>query len=126
MKVLNMTIHTLTPSQIEDRGIEPSEEVKNEIKEYLLIKEKPKYKDMLRDNARNFAKLCKRLVSEYDGYVAVLIGSGTPSIQHYIVEELKSLKVEYVYSHSERNCKEIHNEDGTVSKTFVFEHKGWY
>lgn len=126
MKVLNMTIHTLTPSQIEDRGIESSEEVKNEIKEYLLIKEIPKYQDLLRYRARNFAKLCKRLVSEYEGYVAVLIGSGTPSIQPYIVEELKSLKVGYVYSHSERNCVETHNEDGTVSKNYIFEHKGWY
>lgn len=58
--------------------------------------------------------------------VRVLIGSGTPSMQPMIVRELEALGVPYLYSHSDRECIETHNADGSVTKVFNFVHQGWY
>jgi len=126
MKILNCTIHNLTQSQIADGAIEPSEEIKNQIKEILLVNGIPTRKELMQ-RAEKFAKLAKLAISDYkDDEIKILIGSGTPSIQPYIFQELESIGIKFVYSHSDRVCKEVHNTDGSVSKTFIFEHKGWY
>lgn len=124
MTILNCTIHNLTQSQIADGAIEPSEEIKNQIKEILLVTGIPKRIELMK-RAEKFAKLAKLAISDYDE-IKILIGSGTPSIQPYIFQELENLNIKFVYSHSDRVCKEIHNADGTVTKQYVFEHKGWY
>lgn len=120
--IINMTIHSLTPYQILDGAFEPSEEVKNKIKEILLIAEIPTRIE-LEKRARDFAQLCSVINTTGTKF---LIGSGTPSIQPYITKELEKIGVDYVYSHSARECQEVHNPDGTVSKSYVFSHKGWY
>lgn len=120
--IINMTIHNLTPSQKTDGGFEPSEEVKSKIKDILLIANIPT-RENLEERARAFAQLCSVINTTGTKF---LIGSGTPSIQPMIVRELEKLGIDYVYSHSERECVETHNIDGTVTKNYVFEHKGWY
>lgn len=122
MKIINATIHQLTESQIQDGGFEPSTEVKNKIKEILLIAEIPT-RENLQERARAFARLCHSINTTETKF---LIGSGTPSIQPFITAELNKLGVDYVYSHSERACVETHNPDGSVSKNYVFQHQGWY
>lgn len=127
--VLNATIHVLTKTQIEDGGVEPPQDFKNSLKEELLIVGIPTRKELAK-KARSFALKLEGYIGMHYGHMAIkpsiLIGSGTPSMQPMIVRELDNLGIHYVYSHSDRECVETHNPDGTVTKQYIFEHKGWY
>lgn len=124
MKVLNCTVHNVTATQMADGAIEGSKEFKERVAELLTIKEMPISDDLIA-RAKEYAELVKEEMVNLDSNV-VLIGSGMPSHQFYIVQELINLGIEYCYSFSKRVCTETHEPNGGVKKVYNFVHEGFY
>ena len=124
MKILNCTIHDATESQKLDGAIEGSQEFKEAIKKELLVIGMPT-RELLEGKAKNFALLVVKEMKK-TGASEAMIGSGMPSHQPYITYFLETSEVKYCYSFSKRECIEEHQLDGSVKKTFIFVHEGFY
>ena len=57
-------------------------------------------------------------------YTPVMVG-GAPWLMAPLVAGLKAAKLTPVFAYSQRESVDTVNEDGTVSKTSIFVHRGW-
>lgn len=117
MKMLNVSNHKFTPEQVDDlkRNWEVTEiiELPNELKTKWGNLTPTDYKDV-----------CKEVISEAYKLdeVPYMHIAGFPAAVCEIVKEYPLC----LYAYSERLSQDIPQEDGTVKKISVFNHKGFY
>lgn len=114
MKILNLTQHDSTQDQYAAGVVEPAD--KSEIKSLLTFNHLPSLQDMT-DRAEKLAHLS-------EGYDYVMVG-GAPYFMSSLEKALKAKGITPLYAFSQRECVEVHNPDGSVSKTFIFKHEGF-
>lgn len=114
--IVNLTQHAPTPAQIAE-GVGP---VIPEALPLLNFEALPSADDIW-SRATALAELVSRHGSEG---CAVMIG-GAPYFMAALESELVSAGFRPRYAFSQRRCVEEHLPDGTVKKTFVFDHSGW-
>lgn len=129
--IFNLTQHNPTPDQKAEGVLDTTEEIKG----LLTFTSLPTKEDVV---AR--AKALADVVERYHpfdplgegwftdgrafGEVRVMIG-GAPYLMGPLTEVLRYRGFDPVFSFTERKTVEKHAEDGTVTKTAVFEHVGW-
>ena len=118
MEIINLTNHQATPNQLEAGVVEPAE-LREAIKPLLNV-------DLLDgvENIRLQAKEIARLVSEAGDYKVAMIG-GQLELCNALVVQLTALGIQPVTAKSLRTSKEVHNDNGTVTKVAVFNHEGF-
>lgn len=116
----NLTVHQLTQDQKNENAVEVREDIKREVISILNFENMPT-SEMLQERALKLAELAKE-----NNMKKVLIGSGVPAFNYFLVKELKKSGIETVYSFSKRVCVETHGENGEVKKEYIFKHEGFY
>lgn len=119
MKIVNITNHKLTVDQLEDlksSGVTEIIELPETFKEA--------WGSM---NPANWKFVCNdiEVFTKNIGAEVCLIAGYTPAVVYLANSDLLR-NVHKLYSHSDRVSVEKHNEDGTVVKTNVFKHVGFY
>lgn len=115
-KIVNLTMHNATESQVKDGVFEPSN--KELVKESLLFTGLPTKKEI----ADKAIKLVEVAVTENATHAMI---GGAPYLMGTLETELHKKGIIPLYSFTERKSVETHNPDGTVTKTNVFEHIGF-
>lgn len=130
MKILNFTIHNLTPDQLKDGAVEIPDNYKEALKNILLVTKDDLTPEKLRSKAQNLYSLFLDVKGDMKlrgEEVALLVGSGSPSLQPFIVEQIVySHHQEIRYSHTDRECVETPQQDGSVKKEYIFKHVCFY
>ena len=117
--ILNLTQHQATPEQIAQGVIEPI--VKRQITQLLLFEELPS-SELIKHRVDEI--VCIVCGSGYLGVTHALIG-GAPFLMAPLEKALRRVGIIPLYAFSERVSEEVHQPDGTVTKTNVFKHVGW-
>jgi len=117
MKILNLTQHKATPDQIAE-GVYDYEN-HNLIQQLITFDEMPTFSDMI-DRADELAKL---VIEE--GADAAMIG-GAPYFMPILEFVLFRSNITPLYSFSKRVSEDTVMPDGTIQKTSVFKHRGFY
>lgn len=117
MKILNLSNHNLTDLQIKElkEKLEFTEIVE------LDVEDKKIWGQL---NPGNYHEETTRIMDKYD-VVAYHVAGFAPAVVYAVEIAENNMKPCY-YAYSERKVIEKENEDGTVVKTAVFEHKGFY
>lgn len=127
MSIINATMHNATPDQIAAGVIELPDNAKAELKKLLTFNDLPT-RDVLEERASQVEQLIAETFKDED-YNAVMIG-GAPFFQSFLEATISTsavLKTQtYCHAFSRRECMETHNDDGSVSKSYVFKHLGFY
>jgi hypothetical protein len=55
-----------------------------------------------------------------------MLGSGIPAFNFFVIEEFNKVGLKAVYAFSQREVVETTNPDGSVVKTAVFKHVGFF
>lgn len=124
--ILNLTQHQCTIDQLDYMVGEISIDRK-EVSDLLTIKEFPTFSTVA-EKALGLAELAATAANEAGvepTNILVSIG-GLPYLMAPLVEELKKRGFTPVYSFTQRVSVDIDNGDGSVTKTNVFKHEGWY
>lgn len=116
MKIVNLTQHVATPSQVQD-GVFNLDENLN-LGAILTFTAAPSEEEM-KERAEKLANIAAEAGAE-----AAMIG-GAGYFMRPLEEALKAKGIRPLYSFSVRKSVEKPNPDGTVTKTNVFEHAGW-
>ncbi|MGL4997824.1 MAG: hypothetical protein ACRC5T_02375 [Cetobacterium sp.] len=116
----NLTVHKLTLDQKNESAVEVEENKRREILSILNFEHMPT-SEILQKRASELAQFAKENKME-----KVLIGSGVPAFNYFLVKELKKLEIKIVYSFSKRVCVETHEKNGKVKKEYIFKHEGFY
>lgn len=120
--MLNLTQHALTEEQIKDGAIEPVPEVKAEIQKLITFdRSVMDHPEQIWNRAKALVALVKR---EYPTTSKAMVG-GALYFMPALVRELKEAGIRPYFSYTDRVSTEIHNPDGSVTKTLVFKHLGW-
>ena len=118
MKIINLTQHLATPSQTANGVVDLDPEARSIVGGLLTFShEDAIYVNMIR-RARQIASYAM-------GYRSAMIG-GAPAFMSFLEKALEDIRVKPLYSFSERKSVEKIMPDGTVQKTAVFEHVGWW
>lgn len=115
--ILNLTQHEATPEQKEAGVIEPSS--KDFIKSLLTFDHLPDTGDLI-DRAERLAEFAHDL-----GHDQALIG-GAPFFMAPLEKALLEYGIQPVYAFSVRESVEKIASDGSVTKTNVFKHVGFF
>ena len=116
--VLNLTQHEATFSQALHGVEEPDPVTKEKIRELLTFEAVPDAPEMIA-RANCLSILAFRL-----GAVSVMIG-GAPYFMSYLEGAMRTHRIQYLYSFSERVVEEVYRPDGSVQKNVLFRHMGW-
>lgn len=117
MKILNLSNHKLTEKQIEElKSVKGFDEI------IELDDEDKRIWGQL--NPHNYSDEVKRIMSKYEVNSYHLAGFA-PAVVYGVVLADKNGK-SALYAYSERKVVESVNEDGSISKNAVFEHKGFF
>ena len=117
--ILNLTNHPATPDQILGGVFEPT--VKRQVTDRLDFKTLPTKQEIL-DRAKALARIASS--SAYPGLKFAMIG-GAPYLMPELEKSLRRVGITPLYSFSERVSEEVHQADGSVTKTNVFKHIGF-
>ena len=117
-RILNLTQHKATPSQINEGVVEPDEEIKARIRRLLTFDELPTVKEIER-RAEELAKIVEQL-----GFKKAMIG-GAPYLIVPLEEALLWRGIQPLYAFSKRQVEEQQLPDGTVIKKQIFKHLGF-
>lgn len=124
--LLNLTQHQSTKDQV-DYMVGEIEIDRKEVSDLLTVKEFPTF-SAVAGKALGLAELAV-LAADEAGIeptnVLVSVG-GLPYLMSPLVEELKERGFTPVYSFTQRVSVDKDNGDGTVTKTNIFKHEGWY
>ena len=117
MKIINLTQHAATKTQ-NDQGVFDflTDEQKSELLNFEVIPTKADIADRAHVLA-NIAKDC--------GANAAMIG-GAPYLMGELSQVLKSYDIKPLYAFSTRKVVEVLQEDGSVKKSSIFEHLGFF
>lgn len=116
MKVLNLTQHAASSPQTDQGVYEPAN--KKEVQGLLTFASLPSSKEV-KDVAAKLVAIAKD-----EGAGSAMIG-GAPFLMAPLHNALKEAGVTPCYAFSVRESVEKVNEDGSVTKTAVFNHKGF-
>ena len=120
--MLNITQHTATKAQVADGVVEPSEEIKAQIQKLLTFNRtviaEP---EQIWNKAKALVSLIQR---NYPGHKEVMIG-GALYLMPALVRELKENEYKVFFSYTDRVSEDVHNADGSVTKTLAFKHLGF-
>ena len=120
--MLNITQHNATKGQVEDGVVEPSQEIKTQIQKLLTFDRtviaEP---EQIWNKAKALVSLIQR---NYPGHKEVMIG-GALYLMPALVRELKENGYKVFFSYTDRVSEDIHNADGSVTKTLAFKHLGF-
>lgn len=120
--MLNITQHTATKGQVEDGVVEPSQEIKAQIQKLLTfdrsVMEEP---EQIWNRAKALVSLIGR---NYPGHKEVMVG-GALYFMPALVRELKEHGYKVFFSYTDRVSEDVHNADGSVTKTLAFKHLGF-
>jgi len=120
--IINMTQHRATPGQIEDGVIDLTEADYKEVCSLLTLEEVPDDFDLMSISMQLVgiaAKYCDKYCTTH-----VMVG-GQPDLISYFNYELFRRDIQPRSAFSKRTSVEVHNADGSVSKTQIFRHEGW-
>lgn len=116
-EILNLTQHNATADQIADGVIEPTDKVR--IQELLTFEELPN-RELLEKRAAELAG-----IAAVTGYEKAMIG-GAPFFMAPLESALQERRIQPVYAFSVRkSCESTDPATGLVTKTNIFEHRGW-
>ena len=118
MRILNLTQHTPTSTQIEAGVFDAPAELRAKIVCELNFADVP-HKGEIYSRADQIARL-----AALTGCEAAMIG-GAPYLLGALECALEEVGITPLYSFSERKVVEVNNPDGTVSKSTTFAHVGW-
>ncbi len=116
MIILNLTRHKATSDQILDGVVDLDDQ--SEVSKLLTFVDLPG-EVALRNRAKAIADLAVK-----SGVRFAMIG-GAPYLMSHLEHALLDRDIVPMYSFSCRECLEIDNKDGSVSKMTVFRHKGF-
>ena len=120
--MLNITQHNATKGQVEDGVVEPSQEIKAQIQKLLTFDRtviaEP---EQIWNKAKALVSLIQR---NYPGHKEVMIG-GALYLMPALVRELKEHGYKVFFSYTDRVSEDVHNADGSVTKTLAFKHLGF-
>ena len=115
-RILNLTQHPATEAQVADGVIEPSAELKNEIKNMITFEEMPT-KDEMKEVAEKLVTFVKDANCD-----SAMIG-GAMFFMSTLENALKDAGITPCYAFSKRRCEEK-EIDGVVKKISLFEYIG--
>ena len=120
--ILNLTQHIATEEQKAAGVIDLHEEQRQELCRLLTFStlDDTKYRDQ---RAHDIANIVRKL--PYFLKIRQAMIGGALFFMRDMEEILNETGIEPVYAFTEREAIEIHNPDGTVTKTAVFKHKGF-
>ena len=121
-KIINLTQHAATPSQIADGVIDLDSQTLLQLKEFLTIDELPTAQD-LKYRAMQILVLALDLSQKYETLDFML--GGHLDLMSFVHAEFFRVGLKPRSSFSKRNVIETQQPDGTVSKVAIFEHIGW-
>lgn len=119
MKVYNLTKHTMTPQQLADGGIDvPAAQRASDLQDFTSMPTS--------DELKSRAFKLMDLVIDAGGEIGdgVML-AGAMYFIPYLVDAAKKTGFKPIFSFTQRVSKEIKNEDGSVSLSYVFNHEGW-
>lgn len=120
--MLNITQHVATPVQVSQGVVEPSPEFKTELQKLITfdrsVIEQP---EIIGVRSQAVVQLIK---VHYPDTQRVMVG-GALFMMPSLVNELKEAGIEPLFAYSDRVSVDVHNPDGTVTKTVKFEHLGF-
>lgn len=116
MKIINLTQHIATETQMKDGVFEPSD--KNSVKTCLTFTVIPSKEDMVK-RAKKLAQIAHEHKADF-----AMVGGAAYFIS-VLENELVSIGIKPIHSFTERKSVDKINDDGTVQKVSVFEHIGW-
>ena len=120
--MLNITQHTATKAQVADGVVEPSQEIKAQIQKLLTFDRSVIAEpEQIWNKAKAIVSLIQR---NYPGHKEVMIG-GALYLMPALVRELKENGYKVFFSYTDRVSEDIHNADGSVTKTLAFKHLGF-
>jgi len=117
-RILNLTQHMATPSQVEEGVFEPAD--KKEVQNLLTFATLPS-DEQVWTAAKRLADVAAR---EMNPPGEVMIG-GAPYLMPALQSALAARGLQAIYSFSERKCIEEALPDGTVKKTMIFDRTGF-
>ena len=118
MRILNLTQHAPTPAQIEAGVFDAPAEIREKIVSELNFTDIP-HKGEIYSRADEITRLAVLTTATH-----AMIG-GAPYLMAPLERALKEVGIKVVYSFTQRKVVEVHNGDGTVSKSTTFAHVGW-
>lgn len=120
--MLNITQHNATKGQVEDGVVEPSQEIKAQIQKMLTFDHSVIAEpEQIWNKAKALVSLIQR---NYPGHKEVMIG-GALYLMPALVRELKENGYKVFFSYTDRVSEDVHNADGSVTKTLAFKHLGF-
>jgi len=131
MKILNLTQHNATPSQLAAGVVEPPAEAKSRIRRLLTFTSLPTYGEV-EERAEELAELAVEILTDPDfpwicggqDWVPVMVG-GAPYLMAPLEKALLKRGLRPLYAFSKREVVEEPQPDGSVRRTMVFRHLGW-
>lgn len=123
MKLYNISNHVLTSEQVEDSMKRLAVQEIIELPEDI----KKEFGNVTPDKINDIAKKIIDFVTKDNRNEEVIVHlAGQPALVVLLVNCFASINIKTIYSFSERKSVETINGDGTVVKTNVFKHQGWY
>ena len=116
MKIINLTQHVATESQVKDGVFEPSD--KSSVKTCLTFTTIPSKEDMV-ERAKKLAQIAHEHQADF-----AMVGGAAYFIP-VLENELIAVGIKPIHSFTERKSVDKINDDGSVQKVNVFEHVGW-
>ena len=118
-KILNLTQHLATPEQVAQGVVDLSEQDRKALVSAITFEDLPNVETL----ANRAKKVCDIAVKY--GIKNVMIG-GAPFFMSTLEKALKSDGMMPVYAFSKRTVVEKQQSDGTVVKTAIFKHEGFF
>ena len=120
--MLNLTQHALTAEQWRDGAVEPDQEMKAEIQKLITFDRSVMTEaGQIEERAKALVALIRK---EYPLLNKAMVG-GALYFMPALVRELKAVGIQPYFSYTDRVSTDVHNADGSVTKTLVFKHLGW-
>jgi len=113
--IFNATQHRATPDQVKVGVIEQPHPI---VRQLITF-------DSIEDTKRMVSRATEiaRIITA-SGCNTAMVG-GAPYFMGVLEGVLKANEITPLYSFTKRKVEETHNEDGTVSKSYVFKHEGF-
>ena len=124
--ILNCTQHKATYDQI-NKGVMDIvvPYIRKKVVDLITFEEIPT-QEILKYQANTLANyLIEINKTHYQNQINKVMIGGAPYFMSHLEKALKNAGFTPVYAFSKRVCKEEHQPDGTVKKTFFFKHLGF-